>query len=269
MYQNKFVAAVKVNGQVLREVNGSVAIPFGSEYALFLKNLNTVRVKIRVSVDGTPATGDTWLVIAPDSSCDLERFITAGNFNAGNRFKFIERTADVENHRGVKAEDGLIRIEYQTEHVRPRVDVPIPDYYPVPTPYYPPWPRHRYPRYPHYTASGGMRASLGASGGTQRSNSMSYSANNCSAGASAGLNDCGITVAGSVSNQTFYAVSDFETVGAGDAIILRLRGVLAGGKRVKTPITVKTKTICSSCGKTATKPSAFCAGCGTSLELVS
>src|SRR5271170_1075953 len=118
---NKVVACVKVDGKILREDKNVVTLPFGSEYSVFVKNLNPTRIKVKVSVDGTDATEGTWLVVDPNSDLDLERFIRAGNMDSGNRFKSIERTAEVEAHRGIKADDGLIRIEYQVEKPKPIV----------------------------------------------------------------------------------------------------------------------------------------------------
>ena len=139
VYSQKLVACVKVNGQILREDGGQgrpgygpeyqVTVPFGSEYSLYLKNLNSVRVQVKVSVDSQDATEGTWLVIQPNSSIELERFIKNGNLNRGNRFKFVERTSKIEKHRGIGGEDGLIRIEYQTEKILPKpIVVPVVHY---------------------------------------------------------------------------------------------------------------------------------------------
>lgn len=270
MYQNKLVAAIKVNGQILREVGQSVLIPFGSEYSVFLKNLNSVRVKVKVSIDGTDATGDTWLVVNPNSTLDLERFIANGNMSEGRRFKFIERTKAVEQHRGTKVDDGLVRVEYRFERVRPVVNVPeyvpyeVP--YPVPTPCPDPWyprpPRPiSYPRRPFYgsvksaSASSRSMRSLGASSG-RKSYSQEWQNTNCST-------DMGITVQGSVSNQSFVSVSDFPTDGS-EVLVLQLRGIVAG-KKVAKAITVKTKATCSSCGKVSKGGVEFCDRCGTAL----
>lgn len=140
MYQNKFVCAIKVGGRILREVNGTVQIPFGSEYSVYLKNMNSVRAKVKLEIDGNKAT-DTWLVIPGNTSLDLERFLN-GNNQQGRRFKFIERTAQIESHRGIGGEDGLVRVEFQVETVQPVVTVPRYESYPVPVPYYVPrpWP---------------------------------------------------------------------------------------------------------------------------------
>jgi len=116
-YKENFVAAVKVNGKILRETGDTVHVPFGSEYALFLKNMNAVRTMVKVSVDGQDATEGTSLILPANGSIDLERFIRNGNRNSGNRFKFIERTAGIEEHRGIGGEDGLIRVEYHAEKI--------------------------------------------------------------------------------------------------------------------------------------------------------
>jgi len=46
MYKEQMVAAVKVGGKVLRENGETVVLPFGSEYSVYLKNLNTVRAGV-------------------------------------------------------------------------------------------------------------------------------------------------------------------------------------------------------------------------------
>ena len=115
MYQNNLVAVVKVDGKVLREKEGTVAIPFGSEYSIFIKNLSSVRAIVNVSIDGKDVTRDGGVVVHPRSSVDLERSINNGNLEKGNRFKFIQRTSAIEEHRGIEAEDGLVRIEYKFE----------------------------------------------------------------------------------------------------------------------------------------------------------
>lgn len=77
----------------------------------------------------------------------------------------------------------------------------------------------------------------------------------------------GITVAGSVSNQTFVKVEDLKGDGVKHTMVLKLMGEVAG-KPVKKPITVKHKPICTSCGKVNKPGSKFCAACGTGLEII-
>ena len=115
MYNQKLVASIKSKGKILREFKDTVYIPFSSEYSILLKNLNTVRAVVNVFIDGENAVPGG-LVIDPGRSVDLERWIKNGNLTEGNRFKFIERTAKIEEGpRGIKEEDGLIRVEYQFE----------------------------------------------------------------------------------------------------------------------------------------------------------
>ena len=111
MYNSKLVASIKANGKVLREFKDTVYIPFGSEYSILLKNLNTVRALINIYIDGDNVVPGG-LVLNAGQEIDLQRAIRNGNMNEGNRFKFIERTSNIEDHRGIKLEDGLIRVEF-------------------------------------------------------------------------------------------------------------------------------------------------------------
>lgn len=119
VYSNNFVATVKVGGKILRENKDVVALPFGSEYSIYLKNQNSVRALVRVSIDGQPLSdvADGWIIIGANQTLELERFIRNGNFSKGNRLKFIERTGSVEEHRGIGVDDGLVRVEYKFEKV--------------------------------------------------------------------------------------------------------------------------------------------------------
>lgn len=143
VYKDGFIACCKVDGKILREDAGVVTLPFGCEYSVLLKNLTSVRAQVKVSVDGTDATEGTWLIVPANGELELERYIRNGNFDRGNRFKFIERTEQIEANKGVGASDGLIRVEYKSEVVQNVVDETvirrryIDDWYPVPRPYYP------------------------------------------------------------------------------------------------------------------------------------
>ncbi len=257
VYQNKFVAAVKVGGQILRETSdGVVSLPFGSEYSLYLKNLNSVRVLARVSIDSVDATESTKLVILPNSSIDLERFIRHGNMQEGNRFKFIERAAEIEAHRGAKVDDGIVRIEYWTE--RPYVP---PTWTTTTTTYGIHYPTHTYYNSSPYRGPSPMRslrprsatasASLGA-----KSRSMPVNASYTS--------NPGITVPGSVSQQQFHTVSGFDVQPTSDVLILRLMGCV-GNRRVSKALTVKSIHQCQTCGKKSKSNVTFCPTCGTAI----
>lgn len=142
MFSNKLVVAIKNNGKVLREQKDQVFLPFGTEYSIFIKNLNSVRALVKIELDGKSVTDGEDLVVYGNNEIDLERFLKKGNLNQGNRFKFIERIAEVEAARGgIQAEDGLLRVSFQFEKVQPApIHVPvIYDYFPK---CYPSWPYH-------------------------------------------------------------------------------------------------------------------------------
>ncbi len=302
MYSNKLAIAVKSNGKVLREFKDTVYVPFGSEYTLLIKNLNSVRAQVKVSIDGTDMTDGVHLVIQPNSEIELERSIKNGNMSKGNRFKFIERTQKIEDGpRGIKVEDGLIRIEYQFE--KPYV-APILTTWPT-------YPRERWVKKEHwekeYDWYGSAQLSStagdpsfgmakGVSGSILRGMSMNAASPTASASFSAKApdvvnafhatssdtfamaqnaampkeveNENGITVAGSVSEQKFTHASWFAVEAETHVMVVKLLGETESGKPVVVPVTVKAKPKCSTCGHVNKAKNKFCSECGTSLEIV-
>lgn len=287
MYNQKLVASIKVKGKILREFKDTVYIPFASEYSVLLKNLNTVRAVVNVFVDGENAVPGG-LVIDPGRSVDLERWIKNGNLSEGNCFKFIERTAQIEDGpRGIKEEDGLIRVEYQFELPRPVINlnqvfgnnstIYSSEYQGV---------TDKYSKTSGWiTASGASTISQMNVGGVLRG--VDYSAGEATKAAAAAAinqvapgvsemhdgmatmdwNDVGITVPGSKSTQTFQTV----TMGALDPvkhnIVLRIVGDLGHNKPVDKAVTVKHKPKCVTCGKQNRAHAKFCVECGTALEI--
>jgi hypothetical protein len=307
VYHNNFVAAIKVGGKILREQSDVVALPFGSEYSIYLKNQNSVRALVRVSIDGkyTSDVSDGWFIIGANDMLELERFIHNGNFDKGNRFKFIERTAQIEEHRGIGGDDGLVRVEYKFEVVTKYV-------------YNPPYVVYHYPPQSTVTwtttttTTGGLGSNL--QGGISQSNintadcfnasNVSYSSSgnlgsceNASMFRSAevmkssapqarcvrsksmdshvnmmsmqetALNDAGITVAGSESRQKFSYGSWFPTESTSHVLVLKLLGQV-GTVTVTQPITVQQKPVCVTCGKVNKATFKFCGRCGTALQLL-
>lgn len=257
MFNANLVAVVKANGKVLREdrSNGTaptVYLPFKSEYSILLKNLNSKRAVVSISIDGQDVLDGRKIVLDGNSEREIERFLS-DDLKRGNRFKFIEKTEEISDYRGDRVDDGIIRIEYQYE---------------APVAYW-------------YNTTYG--------GGLLRSNyydSRIGSVYNCSVGSSSAVcdgfataslgnmnlncdsrsivNDDGITVKGSVSNQQFTET----TVGALESdkyvMTLMLRGKTAQTK-VAAPVTVEVKTTCPTCGRTYKGFPKFCANCGTAL----
>lgn len=279
MYGNKLAAAIKVNGKVLREFKDTVYIPFGSEYTILIKNLHTQRAVVDIFIDGDNIVPGG-LVLNAGQEVDLERSIRNGNLNEGNRFKFIERTGAIEEHRGVKLEDGLIRIEHQFER-----------------PYVAPVLNRGITFGPMYGNHGGISGSTGITptsfnvNGVLRSADFSQNGAVMAQAASAAVDkycadngiinktelhdgsatmdwmDTGITVPGSKSEQKFVSTHMNAMEAEKYNMIIRILGDLGNNKPVVEPVTVKAKQKCDTCGHTNKATAKFCNKCGTSLVI--
>ena len=236
MYNEKMIATVKVGGKVLREFKDTVFLPYASEYEIYLKNLNTVRASVRVFIDGNDVLGGRSLIIEPNSDLSLERSIAGGNLTEGNKFKFIERTETIEKHRGIGAEDGIVRIEYQYEQL----------------------PQFRHPTFTQHSREWpGLHRGVVSKGigNASLSTTRAYSTN------------AGITVPGGHSTQSFKQGSYFAVEDTKHVIVLRLLGESKDYEPVTNPVTVKHKPECQTCGKLNKSGSKFCSECGTSLNI--
>lgn len=289
MYKDKFVVAIKVGGKVLRETKDLVYLPFGSEFSVLVKNLNSRRAKFTLDIDGTNVLDGTEIIVDGNSEVEMKRFIRNGNMNEGNAFKFIERTAAIEDGpRGIKVDDGVVRVEFWFEKEKPEVKEIIHrhrhDYW---------WDTYHYPYRKTFIGD------IYAQGATYSSNASSTSASGSLANASLGgvarsavkskgmtstrslsdapvevqsavpmnTNDVGITVPGSRVEQKFQTVYGFESEIQSHVIILRLVGK-AGEVQVAAPVTVKAKQKCSTCGHVNKSTAKYCTDCGTALELL-
>ena len=298
MYQNKMALAIKHNGKILREIKDLILMPYGSEYSILIKNLNTRRVQAQVSIDGTDIGDGTTFIIDANSDIELKRFVRNGNLDEGNAFKFIERTAGIEEHRGIKMEDGIVRVEFQFEKEvihHDAVHIYHGSYWPYP---------YGYPRSPHwygnlggqYYGSGIANSSTLSSSATTAdskvlrglvSNAVATGANSPLSDESTAVNtvftaqavpqeqsfsepvnDVGITVPGSKVEQKFTTVHNFNAETDSHVLILRLAGETAENKPVEKAVTVKTKCKCSVCGKTNKVTASFCSGCGTAVNII-
>jgi len=244
VYNENLVAVVKCNGRVVREHRDNrddiVFIPFGFEYSIVLKNLNTVKALVRVEIDGREVISG--LIINPNSNVELERFFE-GNMNSGHKFKFIEKTDDIKNFRGDKVEDGIIRIEYQFEK---QID------YMYNLWHYQKYSDSTWPSQRNFFGSSGTLSS----NMNQTNNTTLYNYS---------TNDEGITAEGSQSQQSFV----YADIGTLDhkkhCINIMLKGYHTDKKPVKEPITVKTKIQCQYCGRKHKSNNKFCPNCGSAL----
>jgi hypothetical protein len=268
VYKNQFVVCVKVGGKILRESGGKVAVPFGSEYTVLLKNLSSVRSRAAIEIDGEPAVD--WVIVPANESVEIERFFRGtGNREQGNKFKFIKRTQAIEAYRGVKACDSLLRVEYRFEqaceppvlhheHVYHHYDF---GWWPWYRPYTPwPWPW----TITCHTVSSDTQGEI-YSTNTASTASAAQSINSVHE-AAASTNDPGITVPGGESHQQFCEGAGFPTEAQSHVIVLALVGSVAG-VAVTKPVTVKTKPTCTTCGKKNKSTHKCCQECGTSLQV--
>lgn len=296
MFKDNLVVAIKANGKILREVNGTSILPFGCEYSVLIKNLDSKRAKVKVWIDGTDATEGTQLVVNANSEIVLERFIKNGNLKEGNKLKFIEKTQKISDHRGDKIDDGFIRIEWQFEKIvqTQYINTIYNDYYyrhggicPSPSPIW--LSNGGYYGSSGYTETYGTVSSNATTTLTSNATSdvvraavatamngeaTAYTAqaatvNNVSLNATenteGGLE--GITVPGSHSDQKFEYAPWFNVEEVKHTIVLKLQGENAQGQKVEKPVTVKTKPKCDTCGHTNKATNKFCSECGTSLQL--
>jgi len=292
MYESKLVASLKANGKILREFKDTVYIPFGSEYSFLLKNLNTTRALVNVFIDGEDMTPGG-LVLNAGQEVDLERSIKGGNLTEGNRFKFIERTSAIEDGpRGVKLEDGLVRIEFQFEKPPVAISTISDNFFKQ----YPPGVRGSEQQREKFGGIGGSTTLTSYNvNGMMRNVDWSKNGEVTMQAASASVdkycadngiinkmeshdgmatmdsyvpkNDVGITVPGSKSTQKFQTTYMNALEPDKHTIVLKLLGETEDNKPVLKPVTTKHKPKCITCGKQNKATAKFCTECGTALEI--
>lgn len=282
-YKDHFVVEVKCRGKILRVQDDIVRLPFGSEYSLYIKNLNSRRASVNISIDGEDVLDNHSLIIDGNSSTELEGFLRGTT--AKNRFKFINKTKEISDHRGDKIDDGIIRVEFAYEKDTPQFTLLREDIH------------HHHHHHHHdpfhwnysnwFVGDSNVRYGGSSSDATPRGIAeSSFTMNNSKGGEPVSqafyssnvtfdslgveslgqpLSDEGITVKGSEIHQDFRygSIGELEQ---SEVIIIRLKGMTGNDTPVQQPITVKTKLTCPTCGRTSTSAAKFCSNCGTFLE---
>jgi hypothetical protein len=247
------------------------------------------------------------LVLNAGQEVDLERSIKGGNLTEGNRFKFIERTQAIEDGpRGVKLEDGLVRIEFQFEKPPMRVSelsrnifndinfgslsgsIGSSEYTGVTDKYSKSinnsWIQSSGTSY-STNVNGAMRGVDWSQNGQATAQAAGASIDNyCATNGiinkieahdgmatmdwmEAPKNDVGITVPGSKSTQKFTTTYMNALETQKHTIVLKLLGETEDNKLVLKPVTTKHKPKCVTCGKQNKATAKFCTECGTALEI--
>lgn len=260
MYKDKFVLSIIHDGRPVKETGGSynrqVAIPFGSEYKIRLKNKNDRSCTARVTIDGVLASNMGDVIVNAGGTIDLERFITTSLKN-GKRFKFV--SVDHPNvDDPTKSENGIIRVEfrlakkYDDLRIRPGFDIPYS--------YCPPFKEDNWGmkdsgwRY----FSDPNNSTCGDFGNVTYTASKSKSSGDTVMSCCSYFNDAGATIEGSKSNQSFqYSNLDVEFR---PSTILELK--LVG---LKTRPVNRNMKYCSQCGRRVKQRDKYCSACGNRL----
>lgn len=255
-YLNGLSASIKVKGEVAREIDGVVYLPFGTEYSLHFTNSTGQKATAKVKIDGADVLDGRNLLIPAYDRADLHGFLNG--LTAHNSFKFIRRSAAVEQHRGVRPKDGTIEIEFQFE--RPPA-VLNPWKSPPNQPWYSKYP----PKQPWYPNEPVFRESIGSKGSPGGISMM----NCCSFGTESSFQQetktCGISVPGTPVDQSFNEGS----IGSLDPTIHKITLFLSGETSkevlVQEPRLVQTKVSCPTCGRKNKSCGKYCSECGTCL----
>jgi hypothetical protein len=301
MYNAGLVCCIKSNGKILRENKDEIFLQFNSEYSILLKNLETRKALVKISIDGQDVLDNNSIIINPNSETELEGFMKGSV--AKNRFKFIKKTKEISDFRGDRVDDGIIRIEYTYEQIIEKkhiVTEHVHHFYNYYNCNYnctfcSNWscPHRQYSKYSRWTdniSTGTFSDGVSYDSSVRNGNSDYSTSVNCFAtfgnirssvnNASREqlrsskksilqeqpLQDEGITVKGSEANQHFKYANIGPLEDNSRVIVLRLIGAKETGQIIREPITVKTKKQCPTCGRKSKSHLKYCANCGTFLE---
>lgn len=254
VYSNKLVAVVKHNGRLLAENDGIFRLPYGEEYSVLLKNLSMQDVVVSVSIDGKDVLNGSRIFIRENSQHELVGFFGDDN-SVTNKFKFIERTDRIEQHRGANIDDGIINISFQ--FVRQYVAPTITTWYP--------------PVYKSYSNSDVMYSTNAGPASASCCSSASYISNNnvcMTSSTNTFSKDVGITVKGSKTKQQYTTTYVNNLEDTQHNMILRLQGLTnccCCNTSKPKPKYSDTKVECETCGRKCKPTMKFCPECGTSL----
>ena len=278
-----FITVIKCRGKILREKDGVIYLPFDENYSIYMKNLRTKKVLVKISIDGDLAAS---LIIKGNSEVNLKRFVD-DNLKKGPRFKFIQKTSENIEKIGDSIEDGIIRLEYRFEKDKPEVReikeiITQTDYQPwryrpyvrpyVPSPP-PPW-----PWFPPYWCESTWSSNniYCCSNSSSKKGDLIGTSNTpleerefgdlSLENASSPEDNEGKTVRGKTSKQKFnYGfIGDLEK--NSHTITFQLKGFFED-KKIKEPVTTKKKLRCSKCGFLNKSTMNNCGMCGHRLDL--
>lgn len=262
---NLFLSKIKCDDKILREKDGIVFLEFGKEYSIMLKNLNSRKASVKISIDGQDVLFGKRLIIGSNESETLTRFVK--DLDKGHKFKFIKKTQKISDYRGDRIDDGLIRIEWCLEAEKP-ITITTNHYYH--NNWVNPWQPYWTGPWVYYTSSFGGR---GSSCGNMTADSNPNLNNDnvvmacCSEPSdfSKPLSDEGITTKGEISKQSFVYGDIGKLEPNSHTIIIRLKGY-HNDKQIEKPLMVKESLVCDICGTKNRSLNKYCVECGSALE---
>lgn len=269
VYSNNFIVVIKHKGKILRDVNGVVRLPFGSEYSVLLKNKDSRTAVANVEIDGEDVMGGHQYIVPGNSTRELKGFLKG--LKATHKFRFIKKTKEIARFRGDRLDDGLIRVEFKFEQKNDNT-------------WKGPW--IYYPTFGSDVKKTRKNIDNDSSGGYYGSTTTnSYRLNDSISNTSftsdvvACFNhfnhvatpkaDEGITVKGSKTNQNFQYGDVGPLESFSNVIIVTLRGAVKKEgkvKKVKRPVLTKTKVQCQVCGRKWKSSLKFCGNCSAALD---
>jgi len=248
VHKDNFIVCVKSDGKILREKDNKVILPFGSEYTILLKNLDSRKSVVSIDIDGKDVIGGNRIIVNGNDSVELKGKMK--NSNVKNRFKFIKKTEEIIDRRGDRIDDGIIRVEVTFEEVIHKETVKA--YYDWTWPvYYKSQSEFQCDSTPDITWMD-----------TTWTNSNIVSS--CSVNQSNINNDEGITVKGSKVKQKFDHGYTKSLESQSTVFTIRLCGT-DEQKIVKKPVFTTDKFYCPTCGKSYKSNKNYCSRCGTKL----
>ncbi len=264
-YDSQFIICVLHNGHPVREINGTVSVPFSSEYKIRLKNKHSyLRAKARVWVDGRKASNLGDFILNAGETLDLERFLD-NKLDSGNKFKFVP-LSDRRVNDPTDSNNGVIKVEFYREYDYTK-NITITD----PKPWKPvkPWPGNGNDFY--WNHSGATPVTY-TSGGRSSSCSPPNIETSCDVSVNYISNsfvdpNAGATVEGGYSGQQFTYGADFQTDIFPVTLTLKVKGL--SHKKTSTiepPKKIKKKVrFCSNCARRRSRMAdKFCPRCGNS-----
>ena len=280
MYSGRFIMSVVAGGRVLAErKDGTVPIPFDSEYLLRFRNRHDRRAVVRFTIDGEDVSGNGY-VIPARCAIDIQRH---HSHDAAFRFVSLdsEDAAAYGKSENVQGEKGVIEARFFLEKAAPVLQHihHYHEYPSYPPPYSPwqPWTPRPYYGMSARSARGSSMGQVGQSIPTAYNNPSQVPADlrgivtpdssfDVPLAAPSGPLAEGCTVDGGTSGQRFGSTwIDVET----DSVTLRLvlRGYTPTPEQVaESAFAAEPQKHCTGCGaKRHRKNDRFCGACGQRL----